>query len=888
MEAKIQKILNSKEPEKCPAMFSLPPIKPEISQLSNLLEDYSKFDIYHIVDSFVKLRRLGYNPLEFEHVLHLHPQVLIQWISSNPHVIPESPNCMDPTVNSKPNIHSVHTMHSNTSTNSISSAESLENSKVIKSESQVKSWILDNYNVKFLTQSISDSESSLNEIDADYIFKQKNDLLQDLFLKIKTATEKSERELLGAKIQLLKKKLNDPLYTINDFHSDAEIEQTPRIQSSIPDDNSPESDSSQSDICGMFDQLETESSVAPKTYITHNFSTSTWVGATPREILSSWVKTKKGLKFNITHPQSPASGFKAMVVLFGVQMPKTSFEMSENELCASKNDSQEYICLKTLYELDQKSDAYKRLAPVFRDLWKKWSDSDNQFSMHSKETEVEKLMQVFRRIQEKIAIAEPIGSIVTPKIAPLKSYRNGTSPAKLKSQLKSRIDSSKYQKLFLQRQELPISKMAQDIMREVNSNRVVIISGETGSGKSTQVPQYILESLIESEQYVNIVCTQPRRISATSIAQRVSEELGDKDIGNNGSLVGYQVRLENATSGTTKLVFCTTGILLKKLESDKQLSAVTHVIIDEVHEQTLESDFLLYLCRKLLYSRADFKLILMSATADAVKFAQYFDQLTCAIISVPGKTFPVQTWFLEDIVEQTGFEIEQDDYIHGTNEETAQVKYSVAGGKKKNVTLRWEQINHASSHSTTEYSAETLDTVARIRPLSINYSLILHLIHFIQSNFKDINGAVLVFLPGIAEISRMAQHLETEIHIHRGELDWKVFKLHSSTSKTEQSKIFQSTSGRKIVLSTNVAETGITIPDVVFVIDSMMAREVSHDQKRGMKRLVDITISKSNASQRRGRAGRTQAGFAFHLISTPDYQKLPQRRPPESLRLPLE
>ncbi|KAI8607500.1 P-loop containing nucleoside triphosphate hydrolase protein, partial [Chytriomyces sp. MP71] len=214
------------------------------------------------------------------------------------------------------------------------------------------------------------------------------------------------------------------------------------------------------------------------------------------------------------------------------------------------------------------------------------------------------------------------------------------------------------------RGDLPVSSMKSEIVELVQRHQVVIISGETGSGKSTQIPQFLLEAAIEGKNAgnTNIVCTQPRRISATSIASRVSEEMGDPQAFGKGAFVGYSVRLDSRVGPSTRLTFQTTGVLLRRLEQDPMLNGVSHVIVDEVHERSLDSDFLLLNLRRLLLHRRDLRIVLMSATADSAKFATYFESalegLYCPVLTVPGRTFPVEAFFLEDAVEACGYEID--------------------------------------------------------------------------------------------------------------------------------------------------------------------------------------------------------------------------------------
>lgn len=219
--------------------------------------------------------------------------------------------------------------------------------------------------------------------------------------------------------------------------------------------------------------------------------------------------------------------------------------------------------------------------------------------------------------------------------------------------------SQKYEDMQKVRRNLPAWEKRHEILELLQSNQVVVISGETGCGKSTQVPQFLLDDWMERLQkkdnsHVEIVCTQPRRLSAIGVAQRVSDERTDRL----GMSVGYQIRLENKVSSSTRLTFCTTGILLRRLQGDPLLATVTHIIVDEVHERSEESDFLLLILKELLVQRKDLKVILMSATLNATLFSKYF--VKAPVLEIPGRTFPVQQIFLEDILEQSKFVLEAD------------------------------------------------------------------------------------------------------------------------------------------------------------------------------------------------------------------------------------
>uniref|UniRef100_A0A8B9K038 RNA helicase n=1 Tax=Astyanax mexicanus TaxID=7994 RepID=A0A8B9K038_ASTMX len=360
------------------------------------------------------------------------------------------------------------------------------------------------------------------------------------------------------------------------------------------------------------------------------------------------------------------------------------------------------------------------------------------------------------------------------------------------------------------------------------------------------------------------------------------------------SLCGYQIRMENRSSDSTRLLYCTTGVLLRKLQQDRLLSSLTHIIVDEVHERSVQSDFLLTILRDVVHKRSDLQLILMSATVDCDKFSAYFNR--CPVVSIPGRTFPVEVFHLEDIVEETGYVLEEDsDYSQRFVEEEEEVSVSVTqkGGK----TLQHQEMIMRDSAGwdlgpeLDHFSSRTRRALQYMNPNKINMDLILDLLAYLDKSpqFAEVNGAVLVFLPGLAHIQQLYDLLTTDKRFSARDR-YKLIALHSTLSSQDQASAFTVPPAgvRKIVLSTNIAETGVTIPDVVFVIDTGRTKENRYHESSQMSSLVETFVSKASALQRQGRAGRVRSGFCFRLYPKFRFNSFIDYSKPEILRVPLE
>ncbi|XP_053557527.1 3'-5' RNA helicase YTHDC2 [Bombina bombina] len=584
------------------------------------------------------------------------------------------------------------------------------------------------------------------------------------------------------------------------------------------------------------------------------------------------------------------------------------------------------------------------------------------------------------------------------------------------------------------RQSLPVFEKQEAIVGVIKDNKVVLVIGETGSGKTTQIPQFLLDDCSKNSTPCRIFCTQPRRLAAIAVAERVAAERGEKI----GQTVGYQIRLESRVSPKTLLTFCTNGVLLRTLMAgDGTLSTVTHVIVDEVHERDRFSDFLLTKLRDVIQKHPTLKLILSSAALDVNLFLQYFGG--CPVIHIQGRPFEVKEMFLEDILNNMGYtnkemlKYKKEMQCEEKQKTTLTEWYSAKENNTKTETLRKcsvpnvpEEYDFLDDGGDTVFSQLTEKDVTSLEPWLIKemdaclsdiwlntdadtFAQLFHLImtenvsvdyqhsdtsatplmvaagrgflsqveqlismganvhikasngwmaldwakHFGQSEVVDVlesysasleygnldestliqtdssnlsnedrellkayhhsfddekvdldlimhiiynicqrndSGAILIFLPGYDEIVGLRDRILFDDkrfadNSHR----FQVFMLHSNMQTSDQKKVLKTPplGIRKVILSTNIAETSITVNDVVFVIDSGKVKEKSFDALNHVTMLKMVWISKASALQRKGRAGRCRPGICFRLFSRLRFQNMLEFQTPELLRMPL-
>ncbi|MGN7978871.1 ATP-dependent RNA helicase HrpA [Microbacterium sp. 22195] len=385
--------------------------------------------------------------------------------------------------------------------------------------------------------------------------------------------------------------------------------------------------------------------------------------------------------------------------------------------------------------------------------------------------------------------------------------------------------------------ELPVSAARGEIADAIRDHQVVIVAGATGSGKTTQLPKICLELGRE-----RIAHTQPRRLAARTIAERVAEELHVEL----GGLVGYKVRFTDQVSDATRIALMTDGILLNEIHRDRLLRRYDTIIIDEAHERSLNVDFLLGYLHRILPERPDLKVIITSATIDPQSFAAHFSDPSTGsgaesrhapIIEVSGRTYPVEIRY-RPLVD--------DDASTGSATQSK--------GREK------------------EPEDEVTAIVTALRELD-----------------REAPGDVLVFLPGEAEIRDAAEAVRGAYRSQTAPVE--VLPLYGRLSAAEQHRVFERSSvaglRRRVVLATNVAETSLTVPGIKYVIDTGTARISRYSARSKVQRLPIEAVSQASANQRSGRAGRTSDGIAIRLYSEDDFSKRPEFTEPEILRTSL-
>ena len=438
-------------------------------------------------------------------------------------------------------------------------------------------------------------------------------------------------------------------------------------------------------------------------------------------------------------------------------------------------------------------------------------------------------------------------------------------------------------------EELPVSARRDEIAEAIRDNQVVIVAGETGSGKTTQLPKICLE--LGRGVTGMIGHTQPRRIAARSVAERIAHELGTR-IGREG-IIGYQVRFTEETGPSTLVKLMTDGILLAEIQSDPMLSRYDTIIVDEAHERSLTIDFILGYLARLLPRRPDLKVIITSATIDSARFAEHFGRREAErreagdrgessaepaepapVIEVSGRTYPVEIRY-RPLLADDGLDVGPGHTPHGAG---GHVPGDDSDGPNSSDR---PDARPAPGPAPSSAPQEDRDQVTGI-------------LDAVDELMAAGDGDILVFLAGERDIrdteAALIDHLGpryTPDGRSRAPGAVEVVPLYSRLSAAEQHRVFEAHSTRRIVLATNVAETSLTVPGIRYVIDPGLARISRYSNRTKVQRLPIEPVSRASANQRAGRCGRVADGIAIRLYSQADFEARPEYTEPEILRTSL-
>ena len=439
--------------------------------------------------------------------------------------------------------------------------------------------------------------------------------------------------------------------------------------------------------------------------------------------------------------------------------------------------------------------------------------------------------------------------------------------------------------------DLPVSARREEIAQAIREHQVVIISGETGSGKTTQIPKICLE--LGRGIAGMIGHTQPRRIAARSVAERIASELGQKVGKQIGEVVGYQVRFTDEVGPTTLVKLMTDGILLAEIQSDPMLRRYDTLIIDEAHERSLNIDFILGYLARLLPMRPDLKVIITSATIDSDRFAQHFGTWdgpigegtllqAAPVIEVSGRTFPVEIRYRPLAADTPS------SYSSASTKDTDALSSPTASETGEEM---------LAGSGVEQLVLEDADDPLAVEGYGAGVEIDLEtaICHAVDELCSEGPGDILVFLPGERDIRDVEQALHDhlgnraprDISRSKNPADIEILPLFARLSSAEQHRIFEAHSHRRVVLATNVAETSLTVPGIRYVIDPGLARISRYSNKTKVQRLPIEEVSQASANQRSGRCGRVADGIAIRLYSAENYASRPPFTEPEILRTSL-
>lgn len=851
---------------------------------------------------------------------------------------------------------------SDSKTNSINSISSQDLSKPAPETSKqnlqatsMKDWILSRYAEE--TSSDDEEEEATEAVEDEKKFDPNERYLEltakmlDLKVGAKEAKEANDisatkdfskqiRKIVSEIEEVKKLPGFNPAVIIPDSDDESLVERRAGAMAAARDKRKKQKEENDVEtLCSSLEVFE-ENALKPPTAVTTTnkkevirrsfaYTRQQWTGKSPKQFLNDWVR--KHL------PQSSTLTFEKVDIGGGLWKSRCKLTRKSKEgdlivcpevACEKLQEAEHLASTLALYNLCRGQDLHLLLPPPYRDIWLEWRRAEEQTKKEAVQEDNRPREEFVGRLMKMLKTGDNMTTVGTVKqrnevkesweelssgdeeeedyaadhsAADQRTTRSPDRVFDIRPIFDQNKRTSQYKSLLRERHQLPAFREKERIMEMIHRHGVFIVAGETGCGKSTQVPQFLLEALVLSSGKATnqlIVCTQPRRISAISLANRVSAELGENGPGKRNSICGYQIRFEKKRCRSTRLLYCTTGIILRLLQDDSYLSGISCVIVDEVHERSMESDFLLINLRHLALVRPELKVVLMSATMDSDKFSAYFDH--CPVIEIEGRSFPVTVYHLEDVIERTGYQVDEDSpyalrYDEVVTEDISQIEVTGRKGDVKVVNANWTKDDISkvdrSGLDPDKYSLRTRNAITRLHVDRINLDLIVDLLTYIDNGpeFSGIDGAVLIFLPGLSHIQELNDMLLADPNFGNTNC-YQVLALHSVLSSQNQSVAFSIPPKgiRKIVMATNIAETGITIPDVVFVIDSGKEKENRYLETARMSQLQEVFVSKASAQQRCGRAGRVREGICFRLYTQQHFSEFHQYSIPEILRVPLE
>lgn len=640
----------------------------------------------------------------------------------------------------------------------------------------------------------------------------------------------------------------------------------------------------------LFEIDPDEEEVEYKTTKIYDFSLPKgWTGLTPFTLL------KQSTKCTVNNEKSKG-GFVSTIKLLAENKTFIS------EVCTTKLYAMDYAAVLAIKFINRPN-LVQRFPPCWKDFWYELDNKD-------KLEEIERETELYKRI-DRIELSDKEKPKNFIKELNISEELERKKNQDLESILKERFNSEKFNKARESRKSLPVMQNLDSVIKTVFSNQVVVISSSTGSGKSTQIPLEILRTtVLDNLKLANILVAQPKRISTVSLANYVSQMALDDKV---GGVVGYAIRLSKAISKNTRIQFVTNGVLIRALAQNPGLTGITHIVIDEVHERTAEIDAILYHLKQLCLKRTDLRVILMSATSHAESLTDYFKGNSTILNIETERLYSIDTFYLNDIHNSIDNELRNgslfeynsnNDTDENSDDITEEIGISMDLKEEKDQDQLHEDDEDKEEDSNDlkeEANDESVDAdsyaltednrkmrlseelnIPRYMEFLINKSKvkILEIISLICIKAKVVKGSILVFLPGMMEINVIHDCLSGFKFIK------EIYILHSNAEVDP--RVFKASDKVKVILSTDVSETGLTIPDVSVVIDSGFVNEIRYIPSRNISILKSVHASRASLLQRRGRTGRVSNGECYHLLSETTFNRLSSYKIPEIRRIPLD